>query len=218
MRNIFLCAIILCVAFSANVVAKEVHLKAGDSLKILKAGNARFVESKLIHPNQSLERRNELVAGQAPKAVVISCSDSRVPPELVFDQGLGDLFVVRVAGNILNNENIGSVEYAVEHTGAPLVVVLGHKKCGAVAAAVKGGDIPGHIKSITDAIEPAVREAKKTAGKGDVAEKAAHINVENVVRALKTSQPILAEELKEGDVKIVGAYYDLDSGKVEWLK
>jgi carbonic anhydrase len=128
------------------------------------------------------------------------------------------MFVIRVAGNILNTENLGSVEYAVLHTGVQLIIVLGHKKCGAVAAAVNGGDMPESIRSIADAIQPAVEEAKKLPHKRDLVEEAAHLNLKNVVRQLKTSQPILAEKLREGKIAVVGAYYDLDTGKVEWFK
>lgn len=220
-RVFILCFIgitMLCAQAGAKQKAGQSKIGANAVVEILKAGNARFANSQLTHPNQTLERRNEVALGQAPKAVVIGCTDSRVPPEIIFDQGLGDLFVIRVAGNILNDENIGSAEYAVEHLRAPLIVVLGHKKCGAVAVAVKGGKIPGHIKNITDALMPAVHEARNEHRSGDLAEEAAHINVENVVQHLKTSDPILAEKFKKGKLKILGAYYDLDTGKVEWVR
>ncbi len=109
------------------------------------AGNNRYLEGNLEHPHQTLERRGDLASGQEPFACVLSCADSRVPPEIVFDQGLGDLFVLRVAGNIVNDMIMGSLEYAVEHLGASLIVVLGHKRCGAVSATVQGGTAPGKI-------------------------------------------------------------------------
>jgi carbonic anhydrase len=122
--------------------------------------------------------------------------------------------VIRVAGNVLNDVNIGSIEYAAEHAGVPLVVVLGHKRCGAVTAAVEGGHAAGHIENIVEAILPAVEEAKKRKGK-NIVEEAAHINVERAVKTLTTSDPILSHLVKEGKLTVIGAYYDLDTGKVE---
>lgn len=123
-------------------------------------GNKRYVEGKFIHPNQSAERRMELSKDQNPFAVILSCSDSRVPPEIIFDQGIGDLFIIRVAGNIISNEVLGSIEYAVEHLDVGLVVVLGHERCGVVSAAVAGGEVHKHISSLVEAILPAVKTAE----------------------------------------------------------
>ena len=110
-------------------------------------------------PNQGVERRKELVEGQHPFAIILCCSDSRVPPEVIFDQGLGDLFIVRTAGNVFDNIALGSIEYAVEHLEVPLLVVLGHGQCGAVTATVEGGHAPGHISNVVEAIQPAVVKA-----------------------------------------------------------
>src|SRR5262252_9569528 len=131
-------------------------LSADEALKKLIAGNERYVRAKVNHPDESLARRKELTTGQHPFAVILGCADSRVSPELLFDEGLGDLFVIRVAGNIVDDAVLGSIEYAVEHLDTKLIVVLGHEKCGAVSAAVEGGDVPGHLKALVAAIQASV--------------------------------------------------------------
>jgi carbonic anhydrase len=186
-----------------------------DPLKRLMEGNKRYVDIKYAHPHQTKYRRDLMAKGQHPFAIVLSCSDSRVPPEVVFDRGLGDLFVVRVAGNIADDAAIGSIEYAAEHLHAPLLLVLGHERCGAVDATVKGGEVPGHIGSLTRAIAPAVEKAK---GKpGDLLDNAVRANVEMVTAKLAASKPILAALVHEGKLKVAGARYDLDTGVVELL-
>ena len=188
-----------------------------DALARLKAGNQRFVAGQLEHPRQTARRRTELANSQGPFAVVLGCADSRTPPELVFDQGLGDVFVVRVAGNVLNDETVGSIEYAVEHLGAQLIVVLGHERCGAVKAAretmAAKAEAPGHIQSLVKAIAPAV---EATAGKD--AEATAKANELHVAKKLRESAPILKEWVEKGTVSVVAAHYDLDTGAVEFLK
>ena len=188
-----------------------------EALARLKAGNQHFVESKLQHPRQTAERRTELATSQHPFAVVLSCADSRTSPELVFDQGLGDVFVVRVAGNVLNDETVGSIEYAVEHLGAQLIVVLGHERCGAIKAAretiAAKTEAPGHIQSLVKAIAPAVE-----ATSGADAEVTAKANELHVVKELRESAPILKEMVEKGTISVVAAHYDLDTGVVEFLK
>jgi carbonic anhydrase len=188
-----------------------------DALKRLQAGNKRFVASKLEHPHQTAKRRAELATSQHPFAIVLGCADSRTSPEVIFDQGLGDVFVVRVAGNVLNDETIGSIEYGVEHLGASLIVVLGHERCGAVKAAKETiaakGEAPGHIQSLVKAIAPAV---EATTDKD--AEATAKANVQNVAQALRDSGPILKDFVAKGAVSVAGAYYNLDTGAVEFLK
>jgi carbonic anhydrase len=182
--------------------------------KLLK-GNKRFAGARLRHPNQTAARRAELAKGQHPYAVIVSCSDSRVPPEVLFDQGIGDLFVVRVAGNTVDDVALGSVEYAVEHLHSPLVVVLGHERCGAVQATIQGGEAPGRIGSVMEPIRLAMEKAK---GKpGDLAENVMRANAGMVAEQLRSSEPILGELVKHGKLKIVAARYDLDSGVVELL-
>jgi len=187
------------------------------SLKRLVEGNKRFVAGKPRHPNQGPRRRGQVAQGQHPFAVILGCADSRVPPEVVFDQGLGDLFVIRVAGNIVDDAVLGSIEYAAEHLGTRLIIVLGHAKCGAVAAAVeaaaKGGSPPGHIGSLVKPILPAVDAAKGQPG--DPLDNAVRANVGRMVRWLRSSEPVLAALVREGGVKVVGARYDLQSGAVQ---
>ncbi len=187
------------------------------ALQKLLEGNARFVAGQSAHPHQDGTRRTELAAGQKPFAVVIGCADSRTSPEILFDQGLGDLFVVRLAGNIVDDAALGSVEFAVAQLGAKLIVVLGHEKCGAVKATVgvlNGDPAPAnHIASIVEAIKPAAQAAKDQ--QGDAVENAIRENVHGVVERLKLAMPVLAPLVKSGELKVVGARYDLDDGKVE---
>lgn len=186
-------------------------------LQRLKDGNTRFAAGKATHPNGSVARRKELAKGQKPNAVIYGCADSRVPPELVFDGGLGDLFVVRVAGNVANPADLGSVEYAAEHLGAPLVVVLGHHGCGAVkATADAGGHAEGNLAAIVGEIAPAVEAAKASPGKEGLVDDAVHQNARRVAEEMKGRSPILAKLVEERRLKIVVGVYDLASGKVEF--
>ena len=185
------------------------------ALQLLVDGNARFVAGHPERPNQSVARRVEVASGQAPFAVIVTCSDSRVSPELYFDQGLGDLFVVRDAGHTLNDHVIGSIEYAVEHLHASLVIVVGHEKCGAVAAAVAGGKAPGRIGTIVEAIRPAVHETRNQAG--DKVDNAIRGNARRVAKSLATTGPILSHAVQSGGIKVFAARYDLASGRVELL-
>ena len=186
------------------------------ALQRLLEGNQRYVAGMPTHPDQTTDRRLELAKGQAPFAIVLTCSDSRVAPELFFDQGLGDLFVIRNAGNILDDHAIGSMEYAVEHLHASLIVVVGHGKCGAVSAAVAGGEIPGHIRSLVEAITPAVEEVKNLPG--DKVDNSVRANAQRMAGILTHVEPILKTAAKEGHLKIVAARYDLSTGQVEILK
>jgi carbonic anhydrase len=188
-------------------------------LKQLEEGNARFVAGKPKHPNASPARRGELAKGQHPKAAILGCADSRVPPELVFDEGLGDLFVVRVAGNVADPIDVGSVEYSVEHLGVGLVVVLGHHSCGAVKATVEsGGKADGNIGAIVAEIAPAVEQAKAAPGKEGIVDDSVHANAKRTAAALVERSPILKKAVEEKKLKIVAAIYDLGSGKVEFEK
>jgi carbonic anhydrase len=210
-----LCCFFVLYSVTLIIYAKDSQPTAASVLDELKAGNQRYVSGKFIHPHESLARRKELAAGQQPHAVFLTCADSRVVPEILFDQGLGDLFDVRVAGNIAGDDEIASMEYAAEHLHTPLIVVMGHQKCGAVSAAVEGGAPDGHLPALIKAIQPAVNQAKSM--KGDLVENAVQINVENIVAQLRASKPILAELVEHGKLQIVGAVYSLDSGKVTWL-
>ena len=187
-----------------------------EAISKLKEGNGRYTSGNLQHPGQTAERRTELAKTQHPFAAILSCSDSRVPPEIVFDQGLGDLFVVRVAGNVINDEGMGSLEYTVDHLGTRLILVLGHQRCGAVDAAKQTiaakGKAPGHIQSLVTAIKPAVEATAK-----DDLETTIKANVKNVVQALRSSTPILKAEVDSGKIQVVGGYYSLDTGAVTFL-
>jgi len=188
-----------------------------DALKELMAGNQRFQTDKTKHPLLHSQSREELVGGQSPFAVILSCSDSRVPPELIFDQGLGGLFVVRVAGNTVTRAGLESIDYAVTNLGTTLIVVLGHDSCGAVKGAVaECGSKPGaNLPEIFANICPAVDRARK---KGDesLESNAIDLNVDEQVRALERSA-LFKERVADGKLKVVGARYNLQSGKVELL-
>lgn len=191
--------------------------KAGESLKMLMDGNARFVAGKSLHPRQDLDRVKMVASGQKPFAIIVSCSDSRVPPEIIFDQGVGDFFVVRTAGNILDGIGIGSIEYAVDHIGVPLLVVMGHKSCGAVKAAAGGGEAPGHVKDIVSAIAPAIDAAKKTCGDGDLVDCAVRENMSIVADGIKAKSQIISRLIGSGKLSVAQAYYDIENGKVEFF-
>jgi carbonic anhydrase len=185
---------------------------ADEALKKLLAGNRRFVSATMSHPNQTVERRLDQAGGQTPFAIIVSCSDSRVGPEVVFDQGLGDLFVVRTAGEVVTDVAMGSIEYAAAHLGCPLIMVMGHEKCGAVKATVEGGEAPGSIGSIVDLIKPAVAKAKGQGG--DLLDNAIRNNAIMVSEAIAAS-PIIKEKIAKGELKIVRGVYDLDEGVVK---
>jgi carbonic anhydrase len=180
---------------------------------LLKAGNLRYATHHLKHPDQSERRMHEVEREQHPFAVILGCSDSRVPPEILFDQGLGDLFVVRVAGNVPDDEVIGSIEYAVEHLHTPLVVVLGHEQCGAVTAATHAPE-NNHTRSFTDWLRPLVDAVRNQPG--DVVHNAMCLSVLRIVQDLRQSEPVLKEAVAQGKVRIVGAHYELHTGKIIW--
>jgi carbonic anhydrase len=187
-----------------------------EAISKLKEGNGRYTSGSLQHPGQTTERRTELAKTQHPFAAILCCSDSRVPPEVVFDQGLGDLFIVRVAGNVINNEGLGSLEYTVDHLGTRLILVLGHQRCGAVDAAretiAAKGKAPGHIQSLVTAIKPAV-EATANAD----LDATIKTNVKHVVDSVRSSTPILKAAVDSGKIQVIGGYYSLDTGAVTFL-
>jgi carbonic anhydrase len=197
----------------ADIISSPAEAK-----KLLVEGNERFTSGKILAKDLSSAERADLATnGQHPFAVIVCCSDSRVPPELLFDQDLGDLFVVRVAGNVITPVELGSVEYAVEHLKAPLVVVLGHEKCGAVTAAVEGGEFTAGIEAIVDKIKPAVDTAKSSGATAEnLIEKSADLNVENALQDISNSEAI-KHTLEAKHLELTGAKYDLDSGTVSWF-
>jgi carbonic anhydrase len=182
------------------------------ALQELLAGNRRFVSGVGFHPRQSPYRRTEVVPGQHPFAAVIGCSDSRVPPEIIFDCGLGDLFVIRTAGHALDDTGYASVQYVAEHLGVPLIIVLGHSDCGAVKSAVGGLQAPGHLGTLIARLQPAVEAAAEQPG--DLLQNAVLENIRRTVSHLKTLQPVLADLIANGKVSVVGALYDLETGGV----
>jgi len=186
-----------------------------DALQALLDGNARYVAAKAEHPDQTPDRRIEVASGQHPIAIILSCSDSRVPPEILFDQGLGDLFVMRTAGNVLDDAVLGSIEYGVAELEVPLLIVLGHERCGAVKATVEGHEVPGHIAYLVKAIKPAYDMVKNQSG--DAIDNTVRANALMVADQLAAAEPILSEAVKANKLMIVAARYDLDEGKVEVL-
>jgi carbonic anhydrase len=240
------CCFVVVSLFAANQflrAADQAHpeqsvVPPAEAISRLKEGNGRFASGNPQHPHESSEertqmatkshenlgmsaadaakQREELANAQRPFAVIVGCADSRVPPEIVFDQGLGDLFVLRVAGNVIDDHSLGSVEYAVDHLGVRLMVVLGHQRCGAVKAAKETiaakGKAPAHIQSLVTAIRPAV----EATASGDL-EATVKANVKDVVQALRSSTPVLKAKVDSGDVRVAGAYYSLDTGTVTFL-
>ncbi len=194
---------------------KEQAVTPEQALQRLKAGNNRFAAEMSEKPNLSASRRQELVRGQAPIAAVLTCADSRVPPEHIFNQGLGDLFVVRVAGNIADPFQLGSLEYAVEHLHAPLIVLLGHTNCGAVDAALGKEKPPGNLGKVIGEIEvgrdlPGDKQSALAA--------AIKRNVQHQMRLLTERSPVIREHLEKKKIRIVSGVYQLATGKVEWLE
>jgi carbonic anhydrase len=186
-----------------------------EALNELKTGNERFVSGKSEHPHQLPKDREALLKGQTPFAIVISCSDSRVPPEIVFDQGLGDLFVIRIAGNVVGPLEMDSVEFAAERLGASLILVLGHENCSAVNGVLLGQIASNYITNTAPYIEPAVKASKKMTG--NRLANATKLNIKNVVKQLGSSR-VLSNLLKAKKLKITGGYYYLKDGKVEYLQ
>jgi carbonic anhydrase len=214
-------------AFTASDLSaadgKKTTLNADQALARLKQGNKDFLSDKEHPVVQDHNRRLAIARGQAPFAVLVGCSDSRVPPEALFGAGLGELFIVRNAGNTLDTVALGSIEYGALVLGAPLIVVLGHERCGAVDAAMSvvldNAVFPGSIGKMIEPIIPAVLQAKTKAGqsKEQLLHASVHENVRRTVNRLRTAEPMLSEPLRTGKLKVVGAHYDLDTGEVTFL-
>ena len=210
-------------ARTAPALAESEPAKPGmtpdEALATLKKGNAEFVTDAPFRAAEDRKRRLEIAKAQHPFAILVGCSDSRVPPELLFGRGLGELFIIRVAGNTVDQAGLGSIEFGVAEFGVPLVVVLGHERCGAVKAAVevveRNATFPGAIGAIVSPIIPAVLKAKGASG--DLVDNAVRENVRQVVARLRTTGPILSEAIQAGRLRIVGARYDLDDGSVDFF-
>ena len=203
--------------FSCKQNQEKDQVTALTPLEKLKVGNERFVSGHPVHPDETLSRITELKKGQHPFAVIISCSDSRLPPELIFDQGLGDVFSIRTAGNIIGEYELGSIEYAIEHLHCKLIVVLGHENCGAIEAYASSenkkptGD---HIQDLVNYIASEEEEKNIPAGQRSNLEILNKANITHGVNLLKSSTPVLKPLVDRNELKIIGAYYDIDNGKV----
>ena len=179
-----------------------------DVLAYLYSGNMRFAKSAALEKHRDIERIRQVAKEQKPFAAFLGCADSRVPIEIVFDQGFGDLFVTRIAGNIASSENVGSLEFGTAVLGAKVLYVLGHSNCGAVAATIKADDVPGQISGLFQHIRPAAKE-----GKGDLA-KSIELNVRNQATVLAESSPVIAKLIRDGKLIVAGGVYDLNTGLV----
>ena len=199
-------------------MAERTSVPPDEALRRLLDGNRRYAEVHATHPDESAARRRSIAVAQHPFAIIFGCADSRVPPEIVFDEGLGDLFVIRVAGHVVDAATIGSVEYAAVELGVQLVLVLGHEGCGAVKAALaahSAAELPGHIRNLATALGPAITQARKFPG--DMLENAVEANVHHAVARLRASKPVLEPLVASRDLAVTGAVYDLHSGLVQVL-
>lgn len=193
----------------------EKNLLWDAALAKLKEGNARFLKDNMENPNHELNVRQELSKGQHPWAIILSCADSRVVPELAFDTGLGDLFVIRVAGNVANTSTIASIEYAVAHLDVNLIVVMGHQSCGAITAALAGGDAgSNNLNHLLEHVQPALAVCGADAEVNDVVKK----NAELTAEALAANSDIIKKEITSGELKVFSAYYHLDNGQVDFFE
>lgn len=203
--------------FLVFTACKEEMVQTGSPLERLMAGNKRFMAGHPVHPDETLQRIRDLKKGQDPFAIIVGCSDSRVPPELIFDQGLGDIFSIRTAGNIIGDYELGSIEYAVEHLGCKLIVVLGHENCGAIKAFIEDPEIANqhdHIKNIIDYLRAENEEQSLSEADKHQVDKAVRANILHGVHLLQNSLPVLKPLIDKKEVTVVGAYYDLDNGEV----
>lgn len=220
MRYLFFAVLAMPILLIAGCQQHPVHDESLlTPLQRLVAGNERFTSFHPLHPDQTLQKLHDLEKGQHPFAVIVSCSDSRVPPELVFDQGLGDLFVIRTAGNLMGDFELGSIEYAVEHLGVQLVVVMGHEECGAIKAFLESDEheAEGHICHIVEAIREESEAQATLATVGKKTDPAVRANIRHGVTQIAHSAPILAEKVHNNKLRVVGAIYSIDNGKVEFL-
>lgn len=207
-------------SWAASPSAKKTDMTPDQALKVLKDGNANYLNEAPARSAQGRDRRIEIALGQTPFCVLVSCSDSRVSPEILFGRGLGELFIVRNAGNTVDTTALGSIEYAVAQLGVPLILVMGHSRCGAVQAAVSvvedNATFPGAIGQMVEPIIPAVLTAKSRPG--DLVENAVRANVDRTVARLRSaSEPLLTDPQKVGKLRVVGAAYSLDTGNVDFF-
>ena len=202
--------------FSCSQKQEKDQVSTLAPLDKLKAGNERFISGHPVHPDETLDRIRELKKGQNPFVVIVSCSDSRLPPELIFDQGLGDVFSIRTAGNVVGDYELGSIEYAIEHLHCKLIVVLGHENCGAIQAYATSGNEKhnDHIQTLVDYIAAEEEEKIIPDSLRSNIDTLVKANIAHAVNLLRSSTPVLKPLVDKNEIKIIGAYYDLDSGKV----
>jgi carbonic anhydrase len=223
-KNIFYAVLSVLFLCSVSFLSAAEHHGSGVSadaaLTLLKEGNARFTAEKEQHPNEKLDRvRSTAEHGQHPFATILACSDSRVPLEVIFDQGIGDIFAIKTAGNTSGRPQLGSIEYGVAHTGTRLVVVLGHTKCGAITAACTDGGHEGSIEFLVKAIAPAVKKTETKTGKSgkDIIPDCCKENVFHQIESIFRNSEIVRTAVAKGDTKVIAALYDIDTGKVEFF-
>jgi carbonic anhydrase len=223
---IFVGLLVMMMAMTASIAiswaaSEGPGVSPDEALELLKKGNARYVTGTPAHPRQDFNRRETTAAkGQHPFATVLSCSDSRVPVEVLFDQGVGDIFVVRVAGNVANVDEVASIEYSADHLNTPLVVVLGHTHCGAVHAVAEKAEVHGNIPKLLKSIVPAVESVRKRNPKATpeaLLNEAIRANVWQAIEDLFRISPITGKRVKEGKLKVVGAIYHIDTGAITWM-
>ncbi|HBS88185.1 MAG TPA: carbonic anhydrase [Bacteroidales bacterium] len=238
MKNLFTfisCALIIFIAVSCNQEKKETEKETkketvekkdsvaspapiivntpDDAIKALKDGNIRFTENKLVNTNYP-ERIQQTKEGQTPHSVVLTCMDSRVPPEIIFDQGIGNIFTLRVAGNIEDDNVLGSMEYAVEHAKSKLIVVMGHNHCGAVTGAVHDYEL-GNLTQLLEQIKPAIKSDPE---KPETVDETAKNNVSLTIEDILKKSKIIREMVEKKEISIVGAFYDLETGLVSFME
>lgn len=223
MRHGFASALVMALGLCTSAMASSAAtgMPADEALILLKAGNARYMSGQSTHPNLTAERRAETVrGGQHPIATIIGCSDSREPLELIFDQGVGDIFVIRVAGNVAGPDELASFEYGVGHLHTPVLLVLGHTSCGAVTAAVENAKVHGNLPFLINQIKPAVARAKAwspNASGADLLDKAIKANVWLTMENMLRKSAEIRELVQQGKLLVIGGVYDLHSGQVKWL-
>ena len=216
-------SLVMLLAFCATAFASSAGpgLPADEAVTLLKDGNARYVAGQPSHPNVTTERRLETAkGGQHPFATILGCSDSRVPLELIFDQGVGDIFVIRVAGNVAGPDELSSIEYGVGHLNTPVMLVLGHTACGVIYAAVQNDKLHGHLPALINQIKPAVAKAKAwtpTASGDELLAKSIKANVWLTMENMFRKSSVVRELVQKGKLLVIGGVYDIESGQVEWL-
>ena len=196
-------------------------ISPNDALRLLREGCERFASHSSIHPNRGQNRRSDTsLGGQHPYVSILACSDSRVPVEVICDAGIGDIFVVRVAGNVAGPSQLGSIEYAVEHLSVPVFVVMAHSDCGAVASVVHKGILPGNISSLSQKIHPAIQQVRTNwpnLTNDQLVDAVAKQNMWNAIEDSFKLSPIIRYRTRNGSLKVVGAFYDIESGIVTWM-